>query len=263
MLEDLGFGSMLPAYSEQSSSARPAEAALRKAAGLWFFVTLLGLWVFLYRIVGQYGVATLSGRFQDWHRNNLLFKGYVPGDTVGNLAFAAHVTFAAVVTVGGVLQLVPQIRARALALHRWNGRAFMVAAATASVAGLYMVWVRHAHSGPVNAVGVSLNAMLNLVCVTVAWRAARRGDIDGHRRWALRTFMVVNGVFFKRVATGPEWFVEFGSYLVPLAILELYLRAKASRSRTAQLALAIGLVAVTIYMWVGAVGFARWVLQRT
>src|SRR5262245_60254234 len=118
-----------PAHSEASRAAKTRDvshAALRATAGLWFFVTVLGLWVFLYRIVAQYGLATVSGNFQDWERNNQLYSGYVAGDVAGNLAFAAHVMLAAVVTVGGALQLIPRIRARAIAVHRWNGRAVML-----------------------------------------------------------------------------------------------------------------------------------------
>ena len=255
-----------PAYPEHSAALTapgPAEAALRAAAGLWFLVTVLGQWVFLYRIVGQYGVATVSGRFQDWEKHNELFKGYVAGDWIGNLTFASHVTLAAVVTLGGLLQLVPQIRAHAIAVHRWTGRIFLVSAAVVSVGGLYMVWVRHATFGPVNSVGVSLNAVLNLLCITATWRAVRAGDIARHRRWALRTFMVVSGVFFKRVATGPGWFFEFASYLIPLAILEFYLRAKASRSANAKLAMAIFMLAVVVYVCFGTIRFAMWVGRNT
>ena len=46
-----------------------ADAALRKAVGVWFFVTVLGLWVFLSRVVAQYGAGTVSGHFEDWERN--------------------------------------------------------------------------------------------------------------------------------------------------------------------------------------------------
>jgi hypothetical protein len=127
-----------------------------------------------------------------------------------------------------------------------------------------MVWVRHATSGPINSYGVSLNAVLNLVFVPVTWRAVRLGDIERHRRWALRTFMVANGVFFKRVAFGPaDWIFEFASYLIPLAILELYLRAKASRSTNAQLAMAVILLAVAVYMGFGTARFAAWVWRNT
>lgn len=247
-----------------------AEVALRTAAGLWFSVTLIGQWLFLYYIVAVYGLATVSGHFEDWKRKATLFKGYVEGDTLGNLTFAAHVLLAAVVAFSGVLQLIPQLRERAIAVHRWNGRAFLVAAAAASVDGLHMIWVRQASWNSVNSVSVSLNAVLVLVFVPVAWRAARVRDIASHRRWALRTFMVVNGpgLFIRVTAAawsvlasgagmgdggpGPMmYFFMFASYLLPLALLELYLRAQASAGTIARLATAIVLLAVTAYMSVG------------
>ena len=67
------------------------------------------------------------------------------------------------------------------------------------------------------------------------------------------------GVFFKRVATGPGWFFEFASYLIPLALLELYLRAKDSRSANAKLATALLFLAVVVYVSFGTVRFAMWV----
>lgn len=238
-----------------------ADAVLRSAVGCWFFVTFIGQWLFMYYIVALFGISTVSGHFEDWTRKATLFKGYVAGDTVD---FAAHVLAAAVIAFGGMLQLIPLIRARAIAAHRWNGRAFLVAAAVASVVGLYMVWVRHATFGPINSIAVSLNAVLILVFVAAAWRAVRVHDIDGHRRWALRTFMVVNGVFFIRVAMAAWsafapgvatqavfYFFEFASYLLPLGVLELYLRARTSAGTIARFAMAIVLVALTAYMVVG------------
>ena len=252
-----------------------ADAALRRSARVWFLVTVLGLWVFLYRVVTQYGVATVSGRFADWERNNELYRGYVAGDAIGNLAFAAHVMLAALITVGGSLQLIPRIRDRAISFHRWNGRAVMLAGVVAAITGLYMNWVRHANGGPVNSIGVSLNGVLILLCVAMAWRAVRAGDIERHRRWALRAFMVMNGVFFKRLlgfgwsmltsgarTPGMEYVSEFGSYLVPLAVLELYLRARTSRAGNAQLATAVVLLVLTAYMCAGTVAYARWVLRQ-
>src|SRR5262245_19040906 len=269
---------LVSAYSDASGAAKApgfAEAALRKTAGLWFFVTVLGLWVFLYRVVGQYGVATVAGRFEDWERNNVLYRGYVAGDAVGNLAFAAHVTLAAVVTAGGTLQIIPYIRDRAIAVHRWNGRAFMLAAVVAAVTGLYMNWVRGANGGPVNSIGVSLNAVLILLCVTMAWRAARVGDVERHRGWALGAFLAVSGVFFKRLigfgwgmlAPGVDlpamqYVSEFGSYLIPLGVLALYLRAKASGAKNAQLATAFVVLVVSLCSGVGAVAYTKWVLRQ-
>src|SRR6185436_12355519 len=186
------------------------------------------------------------------------------------------------VSFGGALQLIPQIRARAIAVHRWNGRAFLVAAVVVSLGGLYIKWVRNVRllsletTAPwratvlVNAVAVSLNAVLILVFVALAWRAARVRDIDSHRRWALRTFLVVNGSgFFIRVATaawsvfapgagmgkfgnGPmNYFWFFAAYLLPLGVLELYLRGRASARPIVRFATAIVLVAFTACMIAG------------
>jgi len=247
-----------------------ADVVLRSAVGCWFAVTLVGQWLFMYYIVALYGAPTVSGHFEDWARKTTLLRGYVPGDTAGNLAFAAHVLFAAVISFGGALQLIPQIRDRAIAVHRWNGRAFLAAAVVISGGGLYMVWVRHASLHLVNSVAVTLNAVLILVFVAVAWRAARVGDIDRHHRWALRTFLVANASgFFIRVAsaawsvftagagtgkgaTGPmNYFFEFASYLLPLGVLELYLRGRASDRPIVRFATAILLVAFTAYLVAG------------
>jgi uncharacterized membrane protein len=262
------------AASESLRAPGAPDLALRHAAGLWFLVAVAGQWVFLYRVVAQYGIATVSGRFADWERNNEMYRGYVAGDPIGNLAFAAHVLLAAVISLGGAIQLIPQIRDRVIAVHRWNGRVFMLAGAVAAVSGLYMNWVRHANGGPVNSYGVTLNAVLILLCVAMAWRAVHSGDIDRHRRWALRAFVVMSGVLFKRLASfgwgvlapgvNPpvmEYVFEFGSYLIPLAVLELYLRAKASPSRNAKRAAAVVLMVATGYMAVGTVAFAMWVLR--
>jgi len=45
--------------------------------------------------------------------------------------------------------------------------------------------------------------------------------------------------------------IAFASYLLPLAVLELYLRARASASTLARFATAIVVVALTAYMTVG------------
>jgi uncharacterized membrane protein len=250
---------------------RLADVALRTAAALWFFVTLTGQWLFLYYIVAVYGASTVTGHFEAW-KNKMMFS---PGDTVANLTFAAHVVFAAVIALGGVVQLIPQIRARAIAVHRWNGRAFLVAAAVASIDGLYMKWARHAQRDPVDMVSANLDAVLVLVFAALAWRAARRHDIDSHRRWALRTFMVVNapalfirvlaaawsvlapGVGMKAMnAPRPMHFLLFASYLLPLGVLELYLRARTSTRAIPRLATAIVLLAFTAYMAVGTLAAA-------
>jgi hypothetical protein len=86
---------------------------LNGAAALWLAAALVGQWAFFYYIAAFYGSSTLSGHFEAWRRNTLLIKGYVPGDTAGNLTFGAHALLAGLIAFGGALQLIPQIRAAA------------------------------------------------------------------------------------------------------------------------------------------------------
>lgn len=247
-------------------SSATGTAALQAAARFWFAVTVMGQWAFLYYILGFYGISTLQGNFQAWSRNTHLLKGFVAGDTAGNLAFAAHVLLAAVIAFGGALQLVPWIRARAIAIHRWNGRLFLATAMAVSVSGLYLVWVRGAREGMFGSVGISLNAVLILIFAILAWRSALARDVGAHRRWALRTYLVANGQWFIRVGMiawmilnqgqdrGFYRFWNFGCYLVPLAILELYLRAKDGAGPGGRFAMAGALIVLTVFMGLGIFG---------
>ncbi|MDP3746131.1 MAG: DUF2306 domain-containing protein [Phenylobacterium sp.] len=255
-----------------SRTTPAAAAALEAAAKLWFAAAVIGQGLFVFYILAAYGPTTLSGDFAAWNENKQLLKGYVPGDTAGNLAFAAHVLMAAVVTFGGTLQLVPQIRARAPAVHRWIGRAFLTTAILASVVGLYMTWGRPTGDSLPNAIAISLDAVLILTFAGLAWRTAMARDFVHHRRWAMRTFVVANGVWFLRLgivaygilrkpfgdaAPSMGTFFDiwnFGCYLVPLAILELYFLAKAGGGPRGRLAMAGGLVVATGLMSLGIAG---------
>lgn len=227
-----------PAASEAPKRSALADHILTGAASLWYIATFAGQLVFVFYIVAFYGPTTLTGNYADWDKNPFLRKGYVDGDEAGNSAFAAHVIVAAIVAFGGMLQFLPQIRAKAISFHRWNGRAFMLGSLAAAVSGFYMVWFRGPIESWTNALAISLNGGLIALFVLLALGNVLAGNIAAHRRWAMRLFMVANGVFFLRLMVS-AWLVimrkspgalfhvlEFASYLLPLAVLELYLRAR-------------------------------------
>lgn len=255
---------------------RPAaERALKAAAGFWFVVAVIGQWAFFYYIVVFYGTTSFSGNFQAWSRNRFLHHGYIAGDTAGNLVFAVHALLAGVIAFGGALQLVPQIRARFIAVHRWIGRVFMVTALGLGVSGLYITWMHGARPKFFEALPIDLNAVLIIAFVGLAWRTAATRQIPAHRRWALRTYLVANAQWFTRVGF-LAWmlisrgvfgasdrfddayftFLGYGCFLVPLAVLELYLRAKESATPWKQFAMAVGLALLTLLMSVGIFGVA-------
>lgn len=256
----------------QGSAAR---TALEWSGRAWLGVAAIGQLVFVVYIAVVYGRAAMAGTPDAW--NQVMPRGNVPGDTLGNFAVAMHVLLAALITLGGLVQLVPQLRKRAPALHRWNGRIYVLTSFLISIGGLYMVWVRGSVTG---GVAISLNALLIMFCAAMALRHARARRLAVHRRWALRLFMVVSGVWFIRIgvmgwvfANGgpvgfdPETFSgpfitfwSYASYLLPLAVLELYLRAQDGGGASARLAMAgtvfalalatgFGIFAATLAIW--------------
>ncbi|MCG8441619.1 MAG: hypothetical protein MI723_07420, partial [Caulobacterales bacterium] len=112
-----------------------------------------------------------------------------------------------------------------------------------------------------------------MVCAAFTARTAMARDIRAHRRWALRTFLLVNGVWFFRLGFGFWILVNGGSapgstraldgpfdvtlvfaqFLLPLAILEIYLRVRDRAGVAGRLAMAGGLLAVTAAMGAGVV----------
>ena len=121
---------------------------------------------------------------------------------------------------------------------------------------------------------ISFNGVLVLVLAGLAWRAAAARNIASHRRWALRAFVVINGVFFLRLmvfgyivlAQSPPSDLLFDvltylSYLLPLALMELYLRAKDGPG-IARVGTAALVLAATAYMAVGIVGYTLIFVNR-
>lgn len=246
-----------------------ADTALKGAARLWFLVAVIGQWIFVYYIVVYFGGLTLNDGV-DGLKNSHLPNGFVLGDTIGNFAVAGHLMLAAIIIGFGPLQLIPGLRNRAPTFHHWNGRIYITAVCSTSIVGLYMVWTRGTVGGLDMHLGISLNAVLILVFAAMTLRYAIARKIHIHRQWALRLFMVVSGVWFFRIGfmlwmlltggigidmksfTGPFLtFIAFADYLLPLAILEIYLRTKDRAGAQGRLAMAAGLVVLTGFMGIG------------
>jgi len=268
-----------------TASALPnfSSRALSAAATSWFVVAVSGQMIFLLYIVAYYGRSAARGDFAAW--NKVLTNGHIPGDAANNAAIIGHIFIAAFITLAGPLQLIPAIRARFPAFHRWTGRLYLVTAVVASIAGLFLVWARHPGGSFLQHVAISINALLIIVATWFAVRHAMARQLATHRRWALRLFLLVSGSWFFRVGLmfwiaingGPVGFdpktflgpalevLSFLQFLLPLAVLELYFRAKASprptlRTATAgalflmSAAMGLGILVASKGMWLPLIG---------
>lgn len=251
-----------------------AQKLLNLATAVWLVVTTIGQWAFGGYIIAFYGKSTASGDLAKW--NQVLPHGYVKGDWMGNLVVGAHVLLAAVLVVGGPLQLLPFIRHRAPMFHRWLGRLYVTTAVIVATGGLVMVWTRGAVGDRVQHVSISIQTIYIMLFALLAWRHARARRFDLHRKWALRLFMVVSGVWFFRIGLmcwlvlndGPAGFdpkTFSGPFLtalavlvyalpVPLVILELYFYAQKESKRGIAIAVALLIFVMTALMAIGIFG---------
>ena len=253
------------------SPRKIADSTLKAAAAFWFIVVVLGELIFATTVASFYGLTAARGNWQQWNKS--MTHGYTPGRPLANLVVAIHLASAVIILLSGAFQLIPLIRRRAPLFHRWNGRVYMVTAFTVSLAGLYMLWFRGTVGDLSQHLGQSLDAVLIMLCSVFALRYALLRDFKAHRRWALRLFMVVSASLFIRAGiflsfainhgpfgfnaatfSGPFLtFMSFGQYLVPLAVLEIYLRTQESAGAFGRFAMAAGLFVLTIGLGAGIV----------
>jgi tetratricopeptide (TPR) repeat protein len=253
------------------SLRKHADRALKAAAGFWFVVAVLGQLVFAFAVASFYGLSAARGNWQQWNKS--MTHGYTPGHPMKNFVVAIHLGSAVVILLSGAIQLIPVIRHRFPSLHRWNGRIYFVSAFSVSLAGLYMMWFRGTVGDLSQHLGQSLDAVLIMLCSALALRYALARDFKTHRRWALRLFMVVSASLFIRAGiflsfalnhgpfgfdqttfSGPFLtFISFGQYLVPLAVLEIYLRTQDSAAARGRFAMAAGLFLLTVVMGAGII----------
>jgi hypothetical protein len=259
----------------------PNDAAvrfLRATAIAWFVAAALGQLMFCAYMAGFYGPTIATGDFVQWTREKNLIHGYRAGDMIGNVGFISHVALGFVVTICGLLQMIPLVRRRAPVLHRWSGRAFLVSVCLAAIGGLALVWLRGTQAGLSNALAISLNGVLILLFAPLALRAALQRNFAAHQAWAFRLWLVASGVWFLRIGMAAyamigfgalglkdiamgAWFAiwGFGCLLAPLALYELYRAAQVRAGAAAwtmgglmivlTLLTALGSLGVTIGQW--------------
>ncbi|MDQ2780065.1 MAG: DUF2306 domain-containing protein [Pseudomonadota bacterium] len=188
--------------------------------------------------------------------------------------------FTLVILLSGALQLLPWLRREAPRVHRWNGRLFLGSALLMSPGGLWMLATRCTIGSVPQKLAIAVNALLIGVFAGLASRLAMARRFDLHRRWALRLWLVVGGVWFFRIGLmawvvanqGPAGFdprtfsepflsfLAFAQFLLPLALLQSYFAAQRSRSAAPRLAMAgvLGVATLLTAAGIGAATMLMW-----
>jgi len=223
------------------------QSKLRKKVHLLFYIGLIGQFAFALYIALYLLLNAVTGNMESW--NEHMAHGIIEGDKIGNFSLVAHIILALTITVGGPLQFIPVLRGKYKQFHRWNGRIYIMSTMLTSIFACWLIWSRPVIIGGTSGlIGNTVNAILIIVFGSLTWYYAVRRKYDVHRDWAIRTYIVVSGVWFFRIMFGTwllvtgftapgvdenltGWFAKvlyFGSYLIPLLIVETYLRLKTS-----------------------------------
>lgn len=145
-----------------------------------------------------------------------------------------------------------------------------------SAAGLIMVWNKGEAGDTIQDISISIQAVYIILFGWLAIRYARVRQFARHRVWALRLFMVVNGVWFFRVGLmfwlvvnggpvgfDPETFtgpfltaLALFTYAIPLSllVLELYLLAQRKQNKALSVFTSALIFLCTVIMGIGIFG---------
>lgn len=255
-------------------SPSTSNSLLNKSVLLWFIIVLVGQWIFAI-YVGLYHGSLIATKGLKGMGETHMPNGYIPGDPFGNIILAVHLITAFVIIGGGPLQLIPQLRKTVPKFHRVVGRLYILFVFFGAWVGLYLTWSRPmpAFSSIYQLVAISIEAVLIIWFAILALRFAILRKISDHQKWALRLFMVGSGVWSLRIGYMVWFFLEgvfdfkwkpffdvwsFGSFLIPLAVLELFFLSKTKPQLKMPLAciilfftllIALGVFLATNAMW--------------
>lgn len=244
-----------------------ASTYLIQAGRVWFIVATIGLYAFGIYVSLFYATTAATNHFEIW--NKYLYSGIIPGDWLGNIFLVLHILVASIFLFGGPLQFMPFVRNRFRRFHRILGRVYLTLAVLISLTGVIMTFQGKSFGS------LFLQAATGLSAIYIWWFAAmtiinaRKKDFRAHRQWALRLFMISNGVWFIRVWPSawhvldngnfglyPENVVAFFTYILPLQLilLELYFWALKKKQPLLQWATVIVIYLFTAIMIAGIYG---------
>lgn len=174
--------------------------------------------------------------------NSLFLQGREATFTgVYRAAFYVHILSGPIVLFNGLILLSESIRRRRRGLHRVLGRS-QVVVLLLFVLPSGVVMARHAFGGWPAGVSFLVLTVATAGCAIAGVVQARRRQYDRHRRWMLRTYVLLCSAVALRLISGATGLVEvpspegayvvaaWGSWLLPLAAYELAERVRGRAS---------------------------------
>ena len=156
----------------------------------------------------------------------------------------SHIALAMLMITSGPLQFSSWLRRRHRTVHRWSGYVFLSTGCAVSATAMYM-GLHPVEGDVVYGVGLFLNALFFLIATSIAYYAIRTRDIQVHREWMLRAFVlayaglvivrVIEDMTFLNPLVGAVALNDLSTWVnwtVPLMITEVALQVSRMRMRT-------------------------------
>ena len=179
--------------------------------------------------VSSIGVAVYATRYFLIPPSDDHFSRYL-------LPLRLHIAGGVGALLAGPWQFSERLRTRALSLHRWLGRFYLLEVALGSIAGLAMATV--SQQGLATHLGFGMLAVLWFSTGLEAYRMVRRGNTLAHRQWMIRNFALTLAA------------VTLRNYL-PFMLFALHWSFRQSY------------ITVSWLCWVPNLIIAEWVVRRT
>lgn len=144
------------------------QPSSRVTTALWWFMLLSCI-----------GVAVYGTRFFLATPSDAHFSRYI-------LPLRLHIAGGMGAMLAGPWQFSEKLRARALNLHRWLGRFYLLEVGLGSIAGFAMATV--SEEGLPTHLGFGALAVWWFITGLQAYRMVLRGNIEAHRQWMIRNF---------------------------------------------------------------------------
>lgn len=186
----------------EPSDGRPAPVRQRRSStgrrSRWLVVLLTSVGIAVFFPLQYYGSSLESlGR-----QGVGLADTYAPLPAWIHAVFYVHITFAGLALLIGPLQFAAVIRRRAINVHRWIGRTYVLSVAAGSAAALIMSTVSSVAF--LGFFGFGTLALLWAFTTYRGYRAVRSGKIAEHQAWMIRSFALTYAAVTLRV-----WLIVF------------------------------------------------------
>lgn len=138
-------------------------------------------------VILSLSIGAYAFTFLDFKIKSILqTKGELAQVLLYQVGFYSHVIGGGIALMTGAFQFFPKFRIKRITWHRFLGRIYVIACAWGGISGLGIAL--YATGGALAKVGFTSLALFWLYTTSMAYRTIKKGDVQAHREWMLRSF---------------------------------------------------------------------------